>query len=124
VEPFRVICETCRSRLKIRSAAAIGEIHACPKCGSMVQIAPPAGWTADAATPALAGALVNVSSEPALSISPSSSTIVPADFGVDLLTEPIAARAAAPAISETPQPASRRSCGGRLAARPCSSLRG
>ena len=104
MEPFRVICETCRSRLKIRSAAAIGEIHACPKCGSMVQIAPPAGWTADAATPALAGALVNVSSEPALSISPSSSTIVPADFGVDLLTEPIAARAATPVIAESPQP--------------------
>jgi hypothetical protein len=104
VEPFRVICETCRSRLKIRSAAAIGEIHACPKCGSMVQIAPPAGWTADAATPALAGALASVSSEPALSISPSSSTIVPADFGVDLLAEPIAARAVAPVIAETSQP--------------------
>jgi hypothetical protein len=44
VEPFSVICETCRARLKVRSATAIGEIHACPRCGSMVQIASPPGW--------------------------------------------------------------------------------
>ncbi|MCI0333851.1 MAG: hypothetical protein L0228_11590 [Planctomycetes bacterium] len=41
VEPFRIICETCRARLKVSSASVVGEIHACPKCGSMVQIRPP-----------------------------------------------------------------------------------
>jgi hypothetical protein len=46
VEPFTVICETCRARLKVRDASVIGEIHACPKCQSMVLIAPPAGWSA------------------------------------------------------------------------------
>src|SRR5689334_2222542 len=52
VEPFRITCETCRSRLKIRTADVIGEIHACPKCGSMVQIIPPAGWNLGEASPA------------------------------------------------------------------------
>jgi hypothetical protein len=44
VEPFHVICETCHARLKIRSERVIGEIHACPKCDSMVHIVPPLGW--------------------------------------------------------------------------------
>ncbi len=42
MEPFRIICETCRARLKVTSASVVGEIHACPKCGSMVHIRPPA----------------------------------------------------------------------------------
>jgi hypothetical protein len=41
VQPFRIICETCHARLKVSSASAIGEIHACPKCGSMVEVRPP-----------------------------------------------------------------------------------
>ena len=44
MDPFHVICETCRARLKIRSESVIGEIHACPKCESMVHIVPPPGW--------------------------------------------------------------------------------
>lgn len=39
--PFIIICETCQARLKVTSASAIGQIMACPKCDSMVQIAPP-----------------------------------------------------------------------------------
>ncbi|HEX2474991.1 MAG TPA: hypothetical protein VHK01_09600 [Lacipirellulaceae bacterium] len=57
MEPFRVTCETCRARLKVRDASAIGEIHACPKCGSMVQIAPPQGWTGETANIASAAVL-------------------------------------------------------------------
>jgi hypothetical protein len=45
VELFAVICETCTARLKVRDMRAIGQILACPKCGGMVQIAPPTGWT-------------------------------------------------------------------------------
>jgi hypothetical protein len=41
VEPFRVTCETCHARLKVSSASVVGQIHACPKCGSMVEIKPP-----------------------------------------------------------------------------------
>ena len=95
MEPFRVICETCRSRLKIRSAEAIGEIHACPKCGSMVQIVPPADWSGRAASPAAAAVLATSTTEPALTLSTTASTIVPAEFAFDLPIAP-AAPAAAP----------------------------
>jgi hypothetical protein len=44
---------TCRAKLRVRDERVLGQIHACPKCGSMVEIAPPAGW---ATTPELAGA--------------------------------------------------------------------
>lgn len=43
VEPFTVTCETCHARLKVRGESVVGEIHACPKCGSMVHILPPTG---------------------------------------------------------------------------------
>jgi hypothetical protein len=62
VEPFRVTCETCRARLKVRDESAIGEIHACPKCGSMVQIVPPQGWSAAEAPVATAAVLAIVDS--------------------------------------------------------------
>lgn len=41
---FSINCTTCKARLKVRDAAAIGQILGCPKCGSMVQVLPPAGW--------------------------------------------------------------------------------
>ncbi len=44
MEAFHVTCETCHARLKIRSESVIGQIHACPKCESMVHIVPPPGW--------------------------------------------------------------------------------
>ncbi len=42
VEPFSIKCTTCRARLSVRKAEAIGQIFACPKCGSMVLIKRPA----------------------------------------------------------------------------------
>jgi hypothetical protein len=44
VEPFEVRCETCHARLRVRDERVVGQIHACPKCDSMVLIAAPAGW--------------------------------------------------------------------------------
>lgn len=44
MELFTITCTTCRARLKVREMAAIGQILACPKCDSMVQVAPPPGW--------------------------------------------------------------------------------
>ena len=41
---FSITCTTCRTRLAVRTEAAIGQILECPKCRSMVQIAPPPGW--------------------------------------------------------------------------------
>jgi hypothetical protein len=87
VEPFRVICETCRSRLKVSSAEAIGQIHACPKCGSMVQIVPPSDWSVGQAT-AVAAAATAVQQQPVLTLSTSASTVLPADFGIDLSVAP------------------------------------
>lgn len=49
MELFAIHCATCNARLKVRELAAIGQILACPKCGSMVQVAPPPGWVAPAA---------------------------------------------------------------------------
>jgi hypothetical protein len=45
MELFAVSCTTCQARLKVRDPAAIGKILACPKCGSMVQVVAPPGWT-------------------------------------------------------------------------------
>src|SRR5258705_13034046 len=41
---FSITCTTCKSRLKVRDQAAVGQILACPKCGGMVMIKPPPVW--------------------------------------------------------------------------------
>lgn len=43
---FSVQCTTCRARLRVRDEAAVGQVLACPRCGSMVHVVPPAGWRA------------------------------------------------------------------------------
>ena len=43
MEPFSITCPTCSTRLKVRSAAAIGQILNCPRCSSMVLVEPPSG---------------------------------------------------------------------------------
>src|SRR5437773_6248330 len=42
---FSITCTTCKSRLKVRDQAAVGQILACPKCGGMVMIKPPPVWS-------------------------------------------------------------------------------
>lgn len=43
MEPFFLRCETCHARLRVRDERFVGQVQACPKCGSMVHIvAPPA----------------------------------------------------------------------------------
>src|SRR6186713_3206537 len=82
LQPFRITCETCRSRLKIRSADVIGQIHACPKCGSMVQVVPPAGWDPNSA--ALAAEQTSAPGDAALTLSTTASGIFPASALDDL----------------------------------------
>ncbi len=41
---FTIACDTCASRLQVKQQAAIGQVLACPKCGSMVHVQPPQGW--------------------------------------------------------------------------------
>jgi hypothetical protein len=52
VTAFRVQCETCQSWLKVRDEGFVGEVHSCPKCGSMVLIAAPTGVPATPPTAA------------------------------------------------------------------------
>jgi DNA-directed RNA polymerase subunit RPC12/RpoP len=40
---FSITCTTCKSRLKVREEAAVGQILACPKCGGMVMVKAPPG---------------------------------------------------------------------------------
>lgn len=44
---FKITCDTCRTSLNVRQKSAIGQILACPKCSSMVQVKPPKGWEDD-----------------------------------------------------------------------------
>jgi hypothetical protein len=43
VELFKITCVTCRARLSVRDEALVGQIIGCPRCGMMVQVAPPPG---------------------------------------------------------------------------------
>ncbi|MBX9791628.1 MAG: DUF1559 domain-containing protein [Pirellulales bacterium] len=47
MQPFPVQCPTCHARFKVRDRAAIGQILQCPRCTSMLEIKPPAGWRLD-----------------------------------------------------------------------------
>ncbi len=38
MEPFSITCTTCKSRLKVKSQAAVGHLLKCPKCGGMVMV--------------------------------------------------------------------------------------
>lgn len=85
MELFTIACPTCRARLKVRDLAAIGQILNCPKCGSMVQVAPPAGWQPPteaqlaAAPPDSAGQISTTPAPgPRISKSPASTTPAPA----------------------------------------------
>ncbi len=57
-ELFSVECTTCKARLKVRSLDAIGQILGCPKCHSMVLVAPPVDWQPEGAASAVASELV------------------------------------------------------------------
>src|SRR5687768_8470323 len=41
---FSITCTTCKTRLKVRDEAVIGNILSCPKCGGMVMVKPPDDW--------------------------------------------------------------------------------
>ena len=69
---FSIQCTTCRARLSVQKAAAIGQILACPHCGSMVAVEDPRGVDS-AAAGAAAGAVVPPVSTP-VSPQPASSS--------------------------------------------------
>jgi hypothetical protein len=49
VSGFTIQCTTCRRSLRVTNPEAIGQILSCPKCGSMVLVEAPSGWTQTAA---------------------------------------------------------------------------
>lgn len=49
MELFKITCVTCRAGLSVRNESIIGQIIACPQCGSMVQVVAPGGPEAPAA---------------------------------------------------------------------------
>jgi hypothetical protein len=59
---FSTYCTTCHARIAVLQTEAIGKILDCPKCGSMVQIVPPEGWSPPGA--AWAGTLPNLQKGP------------------------------------------------------------
>ena len=43
MQPFFITCETCQAKLRVGTASAIGQILACPKCQSFIQVVLPDG---------------------------------------------------------------------------------
>lgn len=68
---FTIHCLSCRSRLKVLDASAIGTIVACPKCGSMVPVKAPAGWQPPAESALALGAAPAVAAPDPSSADPS-----------------------------------------------------
>lgn len=77
---FKISCVTCSARLSVRNEAVIGQILACPKCGSMVQVTPPAPSesTTQMANDAEAAAKIAASDV-------SQAEVVPPDFSIEAL---------------------------------------
>ena len=48
MQPFKIICVTCRAGLTVKNESLVGQIIGCPRCGSMVQVAAPAGFSPSA----------------------------------------------------------------------------
>ncbi len=40
MEPFTITCATCESRIRVRNPQMVGQLATCPKCSSMIMIAP------------------------------------------------------------------------------------
>ena len=78
VELFKITCVTCRAGLSVRNESIIGQIIACPQCGSMVQVVSPGepdGPPAEAGSPARAGSPVPISEEPITSDSQTAAAV-------------------------------------------------
>lgn len=47
---FTIQCDSCRAKLKVAKVELIGQALACPRCGTMVTVQPPADWVAPEST--------------------------------------------------------------------------
>lgn len=77
MELFKIICVTCKARLSVRNPAIIGQIVACPKCDSMVQVEAPAAAAGPIVAETVApDSIQNVPTEP---VAPNDFAEVPAE---------------------------------------------
>jgi hypothetical protein len=74
---FAIDCTTCKSRLRVRDAAIVGQILACPKCSSMVLIEPPPGWQPPTTVPQESAATNPAVTNPAATKASAASVAVP-----------------------------------------------
>jgi len=95
LDAFKITCVTCTARLSVRDEKLIGQILACPKCGSMVQVTPPVREPSPVAKAAVVAA-------PVAPAAPSVATSAVFDEPVDV-GAPQAAPAA-PVIAAPPVP--------------------
>lgn len=65
MEVFKVICVTCQAKLSVRNEALIGQIVACPRCNSMVEIARPSTAPTSAAPAESTGSTINITARQA-----------------------------------------------------------
>jgi hypothetical protein len=56
MQPFKITCVTCRAGLTVKNESLVGQIIACPRCGSMVQVIAPAAPATTSTMPAAAAA--------------------------------------------------------------------
>jgi hypothetical protein len=87
VELFKITCVTCQARLSVRNASAIGQILACPRCGSMVQVVAPASAPGVRAATPVAGASIAAAVPPPVPASALETFADVADFGAELGAE-------------------------------------
>ena len=45
MQPFSITCHSCAVKLKVTRESAIGQLLGCPKCGTMIHVKAPAGYT-------------------------------------------------------------------------------
>jgi len=109
VELFKISCTTCAARLVVRDEEVIGQILACPKCDSMVQVVPPPGWSAGQGaqvdgTPPTDGEPAPPTEAPARAAAAMAGASVATPEPSTASAEPVAAPAPEPVATNGPAP--------------------
>lgn len=89
MEVFKVICVTCQAKLSVRNESLIGQIVACPRCNSMVEIARPAAAPTSPTPTESTGSMINISARQADEAKSEAETPVRA-FDTDVVTQAVA----------------------------------
>src|SRR6476661_4608767 len=103
VSAFTIQCTTCRRSLRVTNPEAIGQILSCPKCGSMVLVEAPSGWTRTAAVaeqPALKSAELMSAAKPAAAFAASVGAAASEAVAAAAVVQPVAAATVTPAVPQ------------------------